>query len=209
MSNDYDLKKIEQKIYRDSQQDGLQEILIGIGMLYLAGFISGKLSIAFLPMLVIFLKPGLEALRRRFTYPRIGYVKLPQNESRPIWRGIFLVVLFLFVILAIFLTIVGEMRIFESWLEWIPAFLGIIYVGMFLGLTSKSKLARYYGYAIFSVISGFTFSILNFETYKLGIEYYFLSMAFILVITGSAFLSWFLHKIPLSPEDQNISNTDD
>ena len=81
MTTNINWKEIERKAYRDAQQDGLMEILSGLGMIFIAGMVSGTLSTAFAPLIVLFFKPALEALRRRFTYPRIGYVKLPEGEQ--------------------------------------------------------------------------------------------------------------------------------
>ncbi len=204
MTKNVDWKGIERKTYRDTQKDGLMEILTGFGMIYIAGLVSGKLSIIFVAMVVIFFNPALEALKRRFTYPRIGYVKLPQEESKVVWNGIVVAILGLFVVVAIVLAFVGEIRQFESWLKWIPALLGIVYVGMFLSLATKSKNIRYYGYALFSVISGFSFSLLKFESWKTGIELYFLSMAGNLIITGFFLLRWFMRTNPLPAEELQL-----
>lgn len=204
MTKNVDWKGIERSIYRDTQKDGLMETLTGFGMIYIAGLVSGRLSIIFVAILVIFFNPALEALRKRFTYPRIGYAKLPEEESKKVWRGIILAILGLFVVLAIGLVFVGEIRYLESWLKWIPAFLGIIYMGMFLSLANKSKNVRYYGYALFSVISGFSFSLLTFESWKTGIELYFLSMAGNLIITGFFLLLWFMRTNPLPVEELQL-----
>ncbi len=195
MSKNIDWNEIERKTYMYTQKDGLMEILSGFGMIYLAGLVSGKLSVVYVAILVIFFNPALEALRRRFTYPRIGYVKLPQGESKVVWKGI---------VVAIVLAFVGEIGHFESWLKWIPAPLGIVYAGMFLSLAAKSKNIRYYGYALFSVISGFSFSLLTFESWKTGIELYFLSMAGNLIITGFFLLLWFMRTNPLPAEELQL-----
>ncbi|MFQ6123448.1 MAG: hypothetical protein ACE5R6_02440 [Candidatus Heimdallarchaeota archaeon] len=204
MTKNKDWNKIERRVFRDTQQDGLMELLSGLGMVYIAGMVTGKLSPVFIALIVLFFTPALGALRRRFTYPRIGYVKLPEVQSNLVWRGIFLVMLGLLIIITIALTLIGEMRNVERWLNWIPAFLGIVYVGMFLKLAVKSKNTRYYGYSIFSVINGFSFSLLTFESWRTGIEMYFLSMGGVLMITGFALFLRFLRTNPLPTDESSI-----
>jgi len=207
MTSKINWTEIERKAYQDAQQDGLMELLSGLGMLYLAGMVSGKLSVAFFALIVVFFSQGLEALRKRYTYPRIGYVKLPEAGQKEIWRVIFLLMLGLLVIVSIILVFVGEAGNFESWLKWLPAFLGIVYVGMFLSLASKSKTARYYGYALISVISGFAFSLLTFESWRTGVELYFLSLGLILIINGIFLFLRFLRKNPLPLEGLSSEQT--
>jgi len=209
MSKNADWLEIERKVFRDTQQDGLMELLSGVGMVYLAGMVAGKLSPVFVALIVLFFTPALEALRRRYIYPRIGYVKLPLVESKGVWKGIFLAMLGLLVVLTIFLSLIGEVGNFEHWLKWIPAFLGIVYVGMFLGLAAKSKNVRYYGYALFSVIGGFSFSLLTFESWRTGIALYFLSMGAVLIITGFVLFFWFLRTNPLPTEESSLEEVID
>ncbi|MFX0197696.1 MAG: hypothetical protein ACFFCW_16370 [Candidatus Hodarchaeota archaeon] len=40
MSKNTDWLEIERKVFRDTQQDGLMELLSGVGMVYLAGMVA-------------------------------------------------------------------------------------------------------------------------------------------------------------------------
>ncbi|MHA1636600.1 MAG: hypothetical protein ACTSUB_01170, partial [Candidatus Thorarchaeota archaeon] len=76
MSENFDLKDIEQKAFRDTMRDGLTEL--SAGLLFLLAPIMNlepSFMIFFVVFYVIFLPHGLENIRQKYTYPRVGYVK--------------------------------------------------------------------------------------------------------------------------------------
>lgn len=210
MKTNINWKDLERKTYRDVQQDGLGELLIGIGMILVAGIVLTPtfLKVLFYIPILLFSRIG-EAIRRRFTYPRIGYVKFQPENSKKVVGGIFLIIFVLLAIMALVFTLVGDVRDFDLWLQWFPAFCGTILVGLFLDMAGKTGSGRYYVFALLSVISGFSFSLIHFETATTGMAMYFLSMGAVLILTGGILFLWFLHKYPLPAEEPHMEEAID
>jgi len=210
MSQNIDWKEIERKAYRDVQQDGLGEFLIGIGMVLVAGIILTPTFLKGLFYIPILLSSRIgEALRRRFTYPRIGYAKLQSEDPKKTVGGIFLIIFVLLAIMALVLTLFGDVRDFTLWMKWFPAFCGTLLVGLFLDLADKSGTGRHYVFALLSVISGFSFSLIPFNEMMMGLTMYFLSMGAVMIITGFVLFLWFLHKNPLPAEELQLEEAID
>ena len=90
MSDKINLKEMEQNAYKRLNEDGLMELLMGAILFVVSSTFGGKSSFApFLAMYVIFIKQIVEGFRERYTYPRIGYLKLPDEEEKNIGIGIF------------------------------------------------------------------------------------------------------------------------
>lgn len=201
MTQQINLKEIERKTYRDAQQDGLTDFLIGIGMIAVAGIVLTPSFLKIFWYLPIFLLSRIgEALKRRVTYPRIGHVKFQPESPKKVVGGIFLGMFILFAIMVVVFTLFGDVRDFDLWMKWLPAFCGTLLVGLFLDLGAKSGTGRYYGIALLSVISGFSFALIDFNVELGGTVMYFLSMGLVLVITGVILLHGFLRKNPLPEE---------
>ena len=83
MIDKIDLKVMQQQANKLLTQDGLIEFLMGA--ILFVGSVSFSGTVAFTPFLslyVIYMNRILEGFRKRFTYPRIGYVKLPDDDSK-------------------------------------------------------------------------------------------------------------------------------
>jgi len=205
MTQNREWKELERKTYRDAQQDGVSELLIGIGMILVAGIVltPSVLRIGFYIPILLFSWIG-EAFKRRVTYPRIGYVKFHEEDPKKVVGGIFLVMFALLAVMAIVFTLFGDVRDFDLWLQWFPAFCGVLLVGLFLDLAGKSGSGRYYLFALLSVISGFGFALVHFEPLTTGMGLYFLSMGILLTITGFFMLLWFLRKYPSTDGSRSL-----
>jgi len=147
-----------------------------------------------LPVLVF--GPVLVAMRKRFTYPRIGYVKLIPDKPKEVLGAIFLITLIVIVVMAVTFFLLGDVRDFNLWLKWIPVWGGVVLAGMFSSFGSKSGCARYYVFALWSLISGFVLSILHFEAVETGTLLYFLVVGCLLIPWGLATFIRFLLKYP-------------
>ena len=210
MTQNINWKELEQKTYRDAQQDGLGELLIGIGMVLVAGIVLTPtfLKALFYIPILLFSRIG-EAIRKRYTYPRIGYVKFQPENAKKVVGGIFLIIFVLLAIMALVFTLFGDVRDFDLWLQWFPAFCGTILVGLFLDMAGKSGSGRYYVFALLSVISGFSYSLIHFEKATTGMAMYFLSMGAVLILTGGILFLLFLHKYPFPAEELHMEEAVD
>lgn len=80
MSQTKDIRELERKALHTYLQDGLLDIVLGVQLVLLSLFLSNR-SLSFVVLWTPLALGSLEALRKRLTYPRVGYVKLPQPAS--------------------------------------------------------------------------------------------------------------------------------
>ena len=84
MSINLDLKEIERKANYAAFQDGLTEILMGLFLFFYAGTLATNtlpIGFVFILLAVFFGKPLTEGIKKRYIYPRTGYVKLPEDPN--------------------------------------------------------------------------------------------------------------------------------
>jgi hypothetical protein len=201
MEKEINLHQIEQKTFRESQQDGLLELVMGICMVAISTRLFSRLLVGMLVIPVILFGPVLIAMRKRFTYPRIGYVKLIQDKPKEVLGGIFLITLIVIVVMAVVFLLFGDVRNFNLWMKWLPVWGGIVLAGMFSSFGSKSGCIRYYVFAFWSLISGFVLSILHFEEVETGTLLYFLIMGCLLIPWGLITFIRFLRKYSKQAEE--------
>jgi len=201
MSEEIHLRNIERKAFRESQQDGLLELVMGICMLAISTRLFSRVLVVMMVLPVILFHPLLEAMRKRFTYPRIGYVKLIPDKPKQVITGIFLVSIAVVVIMVIVFLIFGDITNFELWLRWCPFWGGTVLAGMFSSFGAKSGAIRYHIFAGWSLLAGILLSLINFDGVETGTLLYFAAMGAILVPFGLAQFVIFLRKHPKNVEE--------
>lgn len=196
MESSLDVKKIEKKAYRDSQQDGLMELVMGICLLAMSTRLFSRVLIGMFPIAMLLFRPVLNAMRRRFTYPRTGYVKLVEDKPKDAIAGIALTTLIVIAALAVAFILFADVGDFGLWLKWVPLWAGVVLAIMFISLADKSGITRYYIFALWSLVYGLVMSILNFEPIETGTLLYFLAMGALLTPSGLVLFLRFLRKYP-------------
>ncbi len=196
MSTQIDLLKIEKKAYKDSQQDGLMEVMMGLILMTFGGFFYSPIF-AFYILLIVFSGRIVEAIRRRYTYPRIGFVKFHRENPKDALTGVFLFELAVIVIMFTLISLFGNVKDYSQWVNWAPLFFGMILVGPFAHAQSRSGSVRYTGYAILSVVLGVFFSLIEFGSGCTGLILYLVLIGGFLVLSGLAIFIRFLRKYPL------------
>ncbi len=200
-----DIKQIEQKAYSGSTQDGLMEIMLGI-LLIVFGATFGSALYTFAFLISVFLFPRLmEVIRKQFTYPRIGYAKLPVDDPKKTAKGIFVYTAVVLVLMVICFLFLGKAKDAATYKKWSPALMGVLLVGGFLYAHGKSGDFRYIIYIILSVAFGLLFSIMNFKSYD-GLIANFFIMGSIFILAGVILFALFLHKHPKPAEESNSGN---
>jgi len=201
MSQEIDLTRIERQVFRDSYQDGLMEILTGV-LLVAAGITFRTAPAPSVVLLALFvLAPGYKLLKKRFTYPRTGYVELIEEEPKDLLRGMLTFTLIATAVTVLILVILGELRDAAGLYRWTPALVGVVCTGGFLYAASKSGMARYYGFIVVSVVSGSAFSILDFESWKTGLSLHLLVVGGLLLLCGVVIFCRFLRRHPVLVEE--------
>lgn len=202
MIQNLDMTEIEQKVYRDFHQDGLLDVIGGICLIGGAcNLYTGNVLFALLPFALF---PVYRAMKRRLTYPRIGYAKLVDEKPTEVVPGILIYCVILLACMALLLAFFGDIRDINHWVKWMPLFFGVVFVGMFHFLATKSGSARYRGFAVFSVALGLLLSLVSFSWDKAGVFLYFAVIGFSLLLFGLFFCVRFVRQHPIVLEE--VSN---
>lgn len=202
MMTKIDIKQIEQKAYSDCNQDGMIEIILGIWLIFF-GATFGSVLHFFVFIIPIFLFPRfIEAIRKRYTYPRIGYAKLPVDDPKKTAKGIFAYTAVVLVLMVICFLLLGKVKDAAAYKKWSPALAGVLFVGGFLYAHGKSGNFRYIIFIILSIAFGLFFSIMNFDSYD-GLIVNFFVMGGIFVICGLALFILFVRKYHKPVEELN------
>lgn len=199
MEQQVNLKEIEQKAFRISQQDGLMELVMGICLLAMSTRLFSRILIGMFPLAMLLFRPVLNTMRKRFTYPRTGYVKLVEDKPKDAIVGIVLTTLIVIAVLAVAFILLADVGDFGLWLKWVPLWAGVVLAIMFISLAAKSATTRYYIFALWSLVYGLVMSILNFEPIETGTLLYFLAMGALLTPSGLVLFLRFLRKYPKPP----------
>jgi hypothetical protein len=140
-----DLKQVERNLLRDFFQDGLTDILFGACFLFLGLLLPQHGGLVVFPiLLLVFSAPLTMGLKKRFTYPRTGYVAFRQGDPGPVpWFVLGSLVLGLVTLVAVLIA-AGVLADPGQWYRWFPISFGIWLAGMFLGLGLQVRLVRYY-----------------------------------------------------------------
>lgn len=192
-----DIAAIERRTYRDTMQDGLTEIAIGV-FLFTVALAYGRPAFYWTYIVGIFvLGPGVKRLKARYTYPRIGYAELPDEKPGELGRGILTWFLVVIGVAIVALALSGDLTDNLAWRQWSPALAGFISMGGFLYAASRSGMARHYVYVIASPALGVLLSMQRFGEPYGGIRVWALLMSLLTLTTGGLVLWRFLRAHPV------------
>jgi len=139
-----DLADFERRAWRYDAQDGILEILSGFLYLIIAG-VAVEPRLAWMLALILFpLLFAHRVLKRRYTYPRLGYVKLRSEDGSRLGRGMLLYTAVIIAALALGLAVFGDITDLRQWKRWLPALAGAYSAGGFIYLAQRSGLLRHW-----------------------------------------------------------------
>ena len=200
MVEDISLKEIQRKVYMTFFQDGLWDIFLG---LFILGWGLAILTdLAYLPgVTFIGLYFAIWGIKKRLTYPRIGYARFSETSRRRITTK--------FIILGVAVLLVGVMvavlwgtRTRPQWLaDYFPLIFNGILAAIVCFVAYWARVKRFYGYAVL-IFLGAVFHL------WLGIEWEFgfIGAGGIILLTGLGVLIIFLRKYPKMVEEAQNSN---
>ncbi|MGD8331207.1 MAG: hypothetical protein PVJ49_17385, partial [Acidobacteriota bacterium] len=121
-----DLSSIERITYRDTQQDGLTEIVIGV-FLFIVALATGRPAFYWTYLVgILVLGRGLRWLKARYTYTRVGFAELPDEDPSSFKWGVLSWVLGVFGVAIVALAISGDLTNNLAWRQWSPALAGFL-----------------------------------------------------------------------------------
>jgi hypothetical protein len=192
------LKTIEKKAYREYMQDGLVEINVGL-LLIIAGFwvIPPGIGFTLFLLWLILMVPLTERVRQICTYPRIGYVKLNENDTWGVLRGTILFVAAIYAIMVMILIIFHE-EIATSilWWRWSPLIASTLLIGPSLHLQQKTGLMRYYAYGVLALLSGIVMSMIELPRFYDALFLYMTGWGVVFLVIGILTFIDFIRKHP-------------
>jgi len=148
MSQDIDLNYFSRNIYRTVLEDGLLETMLGVYLILSGIFLMNKtliLNYLFLPFALIL----IESLRRKFIFPRVGYVKIKIPAKSLVNRFSFILIGFaVTILLTAFLSVGIGQTWFGSWRDFISYALILVAVVFFCGIGIKFKIVRWFLHGI-------------------------------------------------------------
>jgi hypothetical protein len=198
MTDKINLKEIEKNAHKLITQDGLMEILMGAILFASSSSFSGTAAfVPFLGVYVVFMSSIIEAFRKRFTYPRIGYLKLPDDDIKKVGFGILTFVGVIMIALVVFIYLIVGNLSSDLVYKWIPTVIGLILFGglyyNYQRLGDKLSIV----YIIIAVSTGLIFSILDFTEPKMGPRYYLLLLSGVFLAAGIIRFYSFTKRHPL------------
>jgi len=197
MTQEQDFKKLQQRTYASYHQDGLIDLIIGLGIIgfgLMMAFDSSVFSmLSWMP--IIFYVP----FKNRITVPRIGYVKFSSSGVR-IFSGIFIALLSFFLLAGIYYFVISGSVSPElsAWIrEYYLLVLAIIVAITFSSAAFLTGITRLYAYGLLFLLIFATGNWLGIEPYI-----YILATGIVIEAVGIWLMVRFLRRYPL-PEQEN------
>jgi len=201
MGEKIDVRKIQQKIFRDSMRDGVTEMITGVLLLCASlMFINSGFTVLYL-LSVIYLNKGMQRVREKYIHPRTGYVELKREEPAKTVGGIF--IYFFAVGLLMYATLYlaeGTLPSSDTLYRWTPTFIGLMFLGAMLYLRDKTGSTAVLAWAAYALALGLVFSIYEFTSPKGGVTLYTMLMGLSFLLVGFIKFCRFLATNPVIHE---------
>jgi len=198
MSEDQDLIELEQASFSETIQDGLELIMAGFLILFVACIGIDLLFLIVIVSVMLSRNLILETFRKKFTYKRLGQVKLRKHKYDDAQKGVLILFLVTVQTIAFYLIllspVINELII---WMKWFPAIFGLLFIGPSFYLSSKTGHPRWYLFGIGATILGILFSLIEFTPVLLGWFFYILSIGGVLIIAGCIGFILFIRNNPV------------
>ncbi len=209
-----DLKEIEKRANYAAFQDGLMEIAMGLFLFFYGGTLAtSALSVGFIFIIVtvFFGKRSIERIKQRYIYPRIGYVKLPDDPNTT-GKGIVITAVIMIAALLgtmfILMALLGQDPGLDFFLTYIvpPASGFMLAIGPYwLGQTYG--LVRGYVWAILFVLGGIAMPVFSIASGYEAVGLLCTVMGLLILSTGAFMFVRFIRKYAPEPLDvEEVSN---
>jgi len=203
MSIKIDLNEIERRANFAAYQDGLVEIFMGLFLIFFGGGMA--ISAQIIPFIAIiftlfFANPILKGVKERYIYPRVGYVKLPQDTETDL-KGIGIAAVIFIVFLlgssGVMIWIMGIDSGMDFWMTYIlpPSTGFMMAIGPFwLGQTYR--LVRGYVFAALFLLSGILIPVFGIASGYQAVGLLCTTVGVITLTTGIILFARFIRKYP-------------
>ncbi|MHA2141793.1 MAG: hypothetical protein ACXADC_07010 [Candidatus Thorarchaeota archaeon] len=198
MNEEIDLVKLEQATFRTANQDGLTEIWMGLMIMAIALILIQTAFVATVGFLIIFQAAFNDRVKERFTYPRIGKVKLRGEAELPSGYGwILVVVLMIPALTAVIFSSRMENELVFLIARWAPLLVGIGLIQPAAYLVERSDLKSYYGLGAVAAVLGALFVVIEVTTPVDRMVGYMAIVGALFFLAGLNNLARFVKKYPI------------
>ena len=202
-----DIKSVRRRTWWSVYQDGFLEI--GLGIIFLLAaitFAMGKGAMTFGALLfVIIVLVIMPDLRRRFTYPRIGYAELRYRDFAKYYA-----VLITFIDIVLFAVILSYFDMSDDSRQRVvvvcanpSVIVGLITATVFVVLRIMFGKRSYHNIALLSLVVGVVIALINTPSWKHDLVLYFALMGSVLLAYGCKMFSRFVADNPILEEEGN------
>ena len=202
-----DIQLLRRRAFTHAVEDGLTDIFIAL-VLFIASVVVVRPGLmAFLAMWVIFGPILLHRLKCRFTYPRTGFVELPQESPRHLVLGMFVYMVIALVAMAVLLWLADQIDHPQAWRKWAPILAAILVGGGIQYVASRSGLIRYHVFQAVSAVTALTTSLLTTGESYAGVQTYCLIMSAVALLMGLVTFRRFLkcHPVSTAQEESDVA----
>jgi hypothetical protein len=152
----------------------------------------------FVVFYIIFLPHFLEGIRRKYIYPRIGYVKLSEDEPPKVTARLVATLVLIIVIVATVIYSVGVGIIDQDLVyRWIPACFGLMMWFPSAYLEEKSGQTRYYLFGGVMTITGVAVALAPIADPTFAGFLYFVCWGLFFLVLGLVKYSLFVRTFPV------------
>ena len=198
MNENIDLKKLEQATFRVANQDGLTEFWMGLMIMAMGMLMVHNAFIPYIALIIIFQVAVTERIKEKYTYPRIGMVKLKDESQLP--QGVRWIAFALLAIVAVSAAVIStryEHEFVYLIATWAPLIMGIIFLQPSAYLVERSGLNRYYGFGLVTLLLGVVFTLLQFPHPADRMVLFMLSSGGALTLAGITSMVRFVRTYPI------------
>lgn len=200
MTSEFDTEDIERRARAVSFEDGLMEIFAAAVLVIIA--IAWVASPSFVGIVAAFIVLYgwrlVERVKRRITYPRIGYYQERSEDAAATGRGILIFLACAIGVTIAAIAVFGDLTEASEWRRAAPLASGLSLAGGFWYAGDRSGLIRHKALAVYSVITGvMLWAFSSGATYE-PVVWHLLGMALPLAAIGTWALEHFLrtHRLP-------------
>ena len=214
MSTVIDLKEIEKRAKYAAYQDGLMEIASGLLLIFLGGALASdtiSLLIVFAVLIIFFGNRVIEWFKKRFIYPRAGYVKLPEDPNVS-GKGIAIAALVFIVLMlgamTVSMLLLGTDAGADLFMTYIfPPTTGIMLAIGPYWLGQTYGLVRWYVWAALFVLGGIVIPVFRIASGYEAVGLLCIVMGLLIFTTGVVMFVRFIRKYSPEPiEVEEVPN---